>query len=60
MLNGEKGRKAEEQVESWRVKQKLPFPEIDRAERMKFEDALDYPPAGSADQSRKSGSSKDE
>ena len=59
-LDSEKSQEAERQVKDWRDKNKLPFPEIDPAERMKFEDTLDYPPVGSTDLSRKPNSSKNE
>jgi MscS family membrane protein len=49
-LNAEKSRGAEAQVEDWRTKGKLPFPEFDEEGQMEFEDILDYPPTGSPHQ----------
>jgi MscS family membrane protein len=46
-LDAEKSRGAEAQVEDWRTKGKLPFPEFDEEGQMEFEDILDYPPTGS-------------
>jgi MscS family membrane protein len=47
-LDAERSRQAEAQVEDWRVKGKLPFPEFDKEEQLKFENSLDYPPSGSS------------
>jgi MscS family membrane protein len=47
-LDAERSRQAEAQVEDWRVKGKLPFPEFDKEEQLKFENTLDYPPSGSS------------
>jgi len=46
-LDGERGRQAEARVEEWRTKGRLPFPELDEAQRETLEDRLDYPPEGS-------------
>ena len=40
---------AETQVEYWRAKDKLPFPEFEEEDRERLEDILDYPPQGSPD-----------
>jgi MscS family membrane protein len=37
---------AEALVESWRARNKLPFPEFEEEERERLEDTLDYPPKG--------------
>ena len=47
-LDAERSRVAEAQVEDWRTKGKLPFPEFDEEGQMEFEDILDYPPIGSS------------
>jgi len=46
-LDAERVREAEAQVEDWREKGRLPFPESDKEEQLKFENTLDYPPTGS-------------
>ncbi len=43
----ERSKEAETQVEYWRAKGKLPFPEFEDEEREQLEDILDYPPKGS-------------
>jgi MscS family membrane protein len=48
-LDAERGREAETQVQEWRSKGQLPFPEFDQGKRGEQEDVLDYPPAGSPD-----------
>jgi len=53
-LDGEKSQEAGAQIKDWRNKNKLPFPEFDQADQMKLKDSRKYPPAGSADYSRKS------
>jgi MscS family membrane protein len=45
-LNAERGREAETQVQEWRSKGQLPFPEFDEGLRGEKEDILDYPPEG--------------
>jgi MscS family membrane protein len=47
-LDAERSRKAEAQVEDWRAKGKLPFPEFNGKEQLEIENRLDYPPAGSS------------
>ncbi len=48
-LDAERGREAEAQVQEWRSKGQLPFPEFDQGKREEQEGVLDYPPAGSPD-----------
>ena len=48
-IDAEHGREAEAQVQGWRSKGQLPFPEFDEGTREKKEDVLDYPPEGSPD-----------
>jgi MscS family membrane protein len=48
-VDAERGREAEVQVQEWRSKGQLPFPEFDEAIRGQKEDVLDYPPEGSPD-----------
>jgi MscS family membrane protein len=56
-LDAERGREAEGQVQAWRSKGQLPFPEFDESLRGEKEDALDYPPQGSPDYEPRAGSS---
>ncbi len=46
-LDAERGQEAETQVQEWRSRGQLPFPEFDEDTRGKKEDILDYPPLGS-------------
>jgi MscS family membrane protein len=46
-LDAERGQEAETQVQEWRSKGQLPFPEFDEGVRGEKEDILDYPPKGS-------------
>jgi MscS family membrane protein len=46
-LNDEKTRQSEVEVEGWRSKRDLPFPDIEPEDKDKITDTLDYPPAGS-------------
>jgi MscS family membrane protein len=48
-LDTERGRETEAQVQEWRSKGQLPFPEFDEGTRGEKEDVLDYPPEGSPD-----------
>lgn len=48
-LDTEQCGKAEDQVDQWRDRDKLPFPEFEEEERERLEDVLDYPPKGSPD-----------
>jgi MscS family membrane protein len=48
-LDAERGRETETQVQEWRSKGQLPFPEFDKGIRGEKEDVLDYPPEGSPD-----------
>ena len=45
-LDAERGQEAETQVQEWRSKGQLPFPEFDEGVRGEKEDILDYPPEG--------------
>jgi hypothetical protein len=44
-------------VESWRARNKLPFPEFEEEERERLEDTLEYPPKGSPDHTSSGGPS---
>ena len=46
-LDAERGREAEAQVQDWRSRGHLPFPEFEEGEQTRLEDNLDYPPEGS-------------
>ena len=48
-LDAEGGQHAETQVQAWRSKGRLPFPEFDEGLSEGKEDILDYPPEGSPD-----------
>lgn len=48
-LDAELGQEAEDQVDFWRSRSKLPFPEFEQEEQEMLEDTLDYPPQGSPD-----------
>ena len=48
---------AEALVESWRARNKLPFPEFEEEERERLEDTLEYPPKGSPDHTSSGGPS---
>jgi MscS family membrane protein len=54
-LDAELRDSAEGQVEHWRGRGKLPFPEFEDEERERLEDILDYPPKGSPDHKPRSG-----
>ena len=56
-LDGERAQKADSQVQAWRSKGQLPFPDFDDGMREEKEDALDYPPEGSPDYKPRAGSS---
>jgi len=56
-LDAERGQEAETQVQAWRSKGQLPFPEFDENLRGEKEDALDYPPQGSPGYKPRAGSS---
>ena len=49
---------AEAQVETWRARGKLPFPEFDEEQREGAEDILDYPPKGSPEYEPRTGLSE--
>jgi MscS family membrane protein len=55
-LDAERGREAETQVQAWRSKGQLPFPEFDEGIRGEKEDVLDYPPEGSPNYKPRVGS----
>ena len=57
-IDAEHGREAEAQVQGWRSKGQLPFPEFDEGTREKKEDVLDYPPEGSPDYKPRTDSSE--
>ena len=46
-LDTERGKAAMAEVEAWRREHRLPFPELDAAERDRIADTLAYPPTGS-------------
>ena len=46
-LNREQSRAAEAEVQAWRSKGTLPFPELTSEQREQFRDTLDFPPEGS-------------
>jgi MscS family membrane protein len=46
-LDGERGKAAEEQVQSWREAGELSFPDNASTQKEKIADTLDYPPEGS-------------
>jgi len=46
-LDAARAEEAEKNVQNWRERGALPFPEFTRAERAELEDGLDYPPEGS-------------
>ena len=48
-LDHDKTGVSEARVREWRKSGRLPFPEFDADERGKYENTLDYPPAGSPD-----------
>jgi hypothetical protein len=41
LLDAERSRAAQVQVEDWRMKGKLPFPEFEKEEQLKFKNTLD-------------------
>jgi MscS family membrane protein len=46
-LDAARGQQAEAEVQEWRSRGQLPFPEFDEGVHKPNEDALDYPPRGS-------------
>ncbi len=54
-LDRERGSAAEAQVQSWRSKGVLPFPEVPSEQRKQLRDTLDFPPEGSPDARPASG-----
>ncbi|NNJ98243.1 MAG: hypothetical protein HKP12_13905 [Gammaproteobacteria bacterium] len=48
-LDAERSQEAEERVQFWRSRNKLPFPEHELEDQDQLEDTLDYPPKGSPD-----------
>jgi MscS family membrane protein len=48
-LDAERRNRAEVEVQTMRVRGKLPFPEFEDEEREQLEDILDYPPKGSSE-----------
>jgi MscS family membrane protein len=57
-IDGERASAAKTEVEQWRVKGKLPFPEFEDEEREGLEDILDYPPKGSPQYQPRTGLSQ--
>ena len=57
-LDAERRGEAEAQVQGWRARGKLPFPEFEDEERERLEDILDYPPKGSPDHEPRVGLSE--
>jgi MscS family membrane protein len=58
-LDTERGQEAEEKVEFWRARNKLPFPEFEQEEQERLEDILDYPAKGSPDHTPREVSSEE-
>ncbi len=48
-LDAELAKEAEDQVEFWRARDKLPFPDFEPEDEERLEGTLDYPPRGSPD-----------
>jgi MscS family membrane protein len=46
-LDAERGQQAESEVEKWRSRGQLPFPDFDEGLNWDKQDILDYPPKGS-------------
>jgi len=46
-VDAKRGSAAESEVERWRTRGRLPFPEFDEEERRRIDNVLDYPPKGS-------------
>ena len=46
-LDSERSRAAEAEVQAWRSKGTLPFPEFAEQQREQFRDTLNFPPEGS-------------
>ena len=59
-LDAELGQEAETQVQSWRSKGQLPFPEFGEDMLAEKEDVLDYPPEGSPDHEPRARASETE
>ena len=57
-LDGERGRLAEAQVDEWRSKGQLPFPEFGEDVQKAKQGVLDYPPVGSPDYKPSAASSE--
>ena len=56
-LDGRRSEAAISEVQSWRERGELPFPDFEDEFLAEHRDTLDYPPAGSPDRSGKSGES---
>ena len=54
-LDQERSRAAEAQIQAWRTKGVLPFPEFSSEQRQQLRDTLDFPPAGSPNEYSASG-----
>jgi MscS family membrane protein len=59
-LDAERGQEAEKQVQAWRSKGQLPFPDFDEDLRREQEDILEYPPRGSPNYRPREGESDPE
>lgn len=59
-LDGERAAKAEAEVDEWREKNQLPFPDFDPGLRWEMEDILDYPQRGAYNYKFRKGLSDDE
>ena len=57
-LDRERGSAAEAEVQAWRAKGVLPFPEFPREQREQFRDTLDFPPFGSPNERKASDKGK--
>ena len=57
-LDQERSRAAEAEVQNWRSKGTLPFPDFAEKQREQFRDTLDFPPEGSPNDSSASGEGK--
>ncbi|MDJ0901716.1 MAG: hypothetical protein QNJ55_23240 [Xenococcus sp. MO_188.B8] len=50
-IDRERSKAAEAQVQAWRSKKTLPFPEFSPEQREQLRDTLDFPPEGSLNRS---------
>ena len=54
-LDVERREQAESQVQAWRARGQLPFPDFEEGQRWEKQDILDYPPEGSPEYKPRSG-----